>query len=312
MTTVKIRKTPRLRSLLRKLPFYEEAYLTFKRRSAGHLWQKTAKDIQSLVDQGCPIHRVEIETINRCDLDCPFCPARRSNNDRRPLRIMTDELFLKIMAELRDMDYDKALFIHCQNEPFMDHDIERRAQMAKQMVPKAWLVTYTDGNMMTPARYHKIMKWLDFLLIDNYNDSQKINPPIMKVLKEMTPEESKKTVVVMRYYNEILDWIGDGNNRKKWQTLDLGCTNPFCEIYIQPDGRVPMCCKDVFGSRIMGDVSKSTIQEVWHGEEFQTVRKALLDCNRYGFPICEKCDFIRKDPDEPMMLPTFKVKEEVI
>ena len=46
---------------------------------------------------------VEIETINRCNGVCAFCPVN-INNDSRVFSIMQEELFEKIIDELAEMD----------------------------------------------------------------------------------------------------------------------------------------------------------------------------------------------------------------
>lgn len=311
MVTVNIRKTGFLRRMLHNKPGYEILQLYYKRQQASDCKFNINNWMGSLTAQNYPLHRVEIETVNRCDIDCPCCPARRSNNAKRPYAYMADDLYLKIMSELQEMNFAKALFLHCQNEAFMDKQIVGRAKIARELVPKSWIILYTNGNPVTPEKYHGIMQHLDFLFIDSYADGKTINAPIQKIIGEMTQEESDKTVIYTRIYDEKLDWIGDGNNRNKWQTLDLGCTNPFCEIYIQPTGMVPLCCKDVFCEMPMGDLNRNTISEVWNNENFNTARKVLLGYSRKGYPLCKKCDFIRKDPDEPMWLKTYGVEKIV-
>jgi len=42
---------------------------------------------------------VSIETVNRCNSTCSFCPANRTS-ESRPYQKMTEELFKKIIADL--------------------------------------------------------------------------------------------------------------------------------------------------------------------------------------------------------------------
>jgi biotin synthase-like enzyme len=47
---------------------------------------------------------IEIETINRCNNDCAFCPVNR-NDDPRPKAVMDDGLLRAIVSQLQDIDY---------------------------------------------------------------------------------------------------------------------------------------------------------------------------------------------------------------
>ena len=43
-------------------------------------------------------YSIEIETVNRCNNTCSFCPVNR-NNDTRPYQKMTDEFFYSLIVE---------------------------------------------------------------------------------------------------------------------------------------------------------------------------------------------------------------------
>ena len=66
---------------------------------------------------------ISIETINRCNSSCAFCPANK-NTDKRPFAKMEEGLFHKIIGELSDLEYDGYLNLYVNNEPFMDVRIE--------------------------------------------------------------------------------------------------------------------------------------------------------------------------------------------
>jgi len=54
--------------------------------------------------------RIEIETINRCNLTCSFCPANK-NNDPRDFSLMDEKLFFNILYQLRNLNYQGELFL---------------------------------------------------------------------------------------------------------------------------------------------------------------------------------------------------------
>jgi MoaA/NifB/PqqE/SkfB family radical SAM enzyme len=72
------------------------------------------------------------------------------------------------------------------------------------------------------------------------------------------------------------------------------CLNPWQEIYLLPDGRVYYCCETV--SKLahdnlvsMGDYHTQTIPEVWNGEVFRSLRKALLYNQLDDWSACKDC-----------------------
>ncbi len=310
MTSVQIRKESALRSLASKTPLYEPLLMAWKRRDAEEWRGKINSSMRSLYSMGCPIHRVEIETINLCDNDCPFCPAAKRHNPKKRISRMSDKTFGGIISGLNDMAYSNTVVLSCQNEPMLDASIVMRAKQARESLPKAWLLMYTNGNFAEHhlEKYHDVLQHLDFLFIDVYNDGLEITPAARKIMDAMSHEESEKTLFYVQRMNEKRDYIEGGNNRSRWQTLEIGCTNPFSELYVQPSGNVPMCCKDVYGATSMGNLSEKPIMEVWRGAPLQIVRESLLKNGRKAYGRCEKCDFIRKDVDEAKWVKDFKVR----
>lgn len=60
---------------------------------------------------------VEIETINRCNGNCSFCPVSRKS-DTRKMAKMSRNLFVNIIDQLGDIDYKGKLALFSNNEPF--------------------------------------------------------------------------------------------------------------------------------------------------------------------------------------------------
>jgi len=66
---------------------------------------------------------------------------------------------------------------------------------------------------------------------------------------------------------------------------------PFYQLVVQHDGRVTLCCMDVAGEVVLGDLKHSSISEAWNGKAFleiiQTIYSGRLT-NRNDF-ICNRC-----------------------
>lgn len=137
------------------------------------------------------------------------------------------------------------------------------------------------------------MKYLDELIIDNYNQELQLIPNCKKIKEYClkNPELIKRVTIVLRKPIEILTTRGGEapNRQEKESYEDTTCINPFTQMIIRPDGKVSLCCNDPLGRNTMGDLNINSLQEVWYGQEFQNVRKALIN-GRQHIEQCKYCD----------------------
>lgn len=234
---------------------------------------------------------IEIETINRCNNDCPFCPVNK-NVDSRQYKMMEESLFYKIIDELGEINYSGRLSLSSNNEPLLDNRIEKFAEYARKKVPNAFLYLYTNGILLDVDRTKNIVKNLNKIYIDNYDDELKLNETNQKIQIEceLDNELNSKIEIHLRKKNEILTTRGGlaPNNTKK-EPLYMSCILPFKQVVIRPDGKVSLCCADALGKYTLGDVSKESIKEIWNGKAFREIRKKL-NKGRKNIDLCHFCD----------------------
>ena len=77
------------------------------------------------------MNSIEIETINRCNNDCSFCPVSKGN-DIREYKKMSEELYHQIIDQLSDMDYRGYISLFSNNEPLLDVRIFDFLKYAKE------------------------------------------------------------------------------------------------------------------------------------------------------------------------------------
>ena len=124
--------------------------------------------------------QIEIETINRCNLTCSFCPVNKKV-DPRPFKLMEYDLFSSIIEQLKELGYSGSIALHSNNEPLLDSRIVELSKLAKESLPNARLLLYTNGTLLTIEKFKSLMKYLDLLVIDNYNDDLHLIKPVQKV-----------------------------------------------------------------------------------------------------------------------------------
>jgi len=66
------------------------------------------------------------------------------------------------------------------------------------------------------------------------------------------------------------------------------CHRLFEQIYINVKGQLLICCNDWEQTTILGDLTKQSIYEAWHGEPYMEVRRRFLKGQVKGM-LCENC-----------------------
>lgn len=250
------------------------------------------KRVEQLQGKEILFDHVEIETVNRCNGNCDFCPVSRKN-DTREYKEMPQELFEKIIDELAELNYSGKLALFSNNEPFLDEKIIERHRYARVKLPNARLHLFTNGTLLTLEKFIEIVDLLDELIIDNYQQELHLIKPcqIIAEYSKEHPELTKKVTIVLRKPHEILSSRGgDAPNRK--QLVSYGedrCILPYKQLIIRPDGKVSLCCNDPLGKNTLGDVSKDSLVDVWFNDRFKMVRKCLYE-GRKNWKHCEFCD----------------------
>lgn len=247
---------------------------------------------------------IEIETINRCNNECAFCPVNRHKDPRRPAR-MSDELLEKIARELHERQYKGLLALFSNNEPLMDKRIVDICWLFRNEVPHAYIYISTNGILLTSEIYTRLFDaGLDQMTINNYDDGLELIGPVKAMAGFMNSARDsriagyvKKTKIVMRKKNEILsNRAGCAPNkdenfdRSYTRYSSSSCTLPFIQVVIRPSGQVSLCCQDALGMVTLGNVNNQSIRGIWNSQEFNDVRNRLSKYGRKAVPLCSVCD----------------------
>jgi radical SAM protein with 4Fe4S-binding SPASM domain len=250
---------------------------------------------------------VDIETYNRCNNVCPFCPANRKD-DIREEKKMSVKLFKKICTELGEMNYKGRLTLCSNNEPFLDERIETFAKMARDTVPDCDLRIVTNGILLTLDRYKAVMEYLDLLVIDNYSDQMKMITPVRRISDYISDKEElkRKTIIFMRKLNEEVTNRGSiSPNATNKKIVSASCMNPWVAMVVRPDGKVSLCCADVYGKHTLGDTSCQTLMQIWRGDQYNDIRYKHVTDGRGSIDSCRYCDYfiVRDDLNNPTLHP---------
>ncbi|HQQ88253.1 MAG TPA: SPASM domain-containing protein [Smithellaceae bacterium] len=244
---------------------------------------------------------VEIETINRCNGTCSFCPVNR-RDDPRQLEKMSDDLLQRILLDLHAHNYAGFLGLQSNNEPLLDKNIVKRIALAREMCLHAHLYMYTNGVLLTFDMLTALFDaGLDSMVIDNYSENLQLHPHIESIAQKLKEArysslQNKIKISIMSPKAIRSNRGGQAPNKQGSEFEDylrykkMGCILPFEQLVIRPKGEISLCCQDALGRYTLGDMRKMTLDEIWYGEPFTKVRYALLEKGRQSLNLCKRCD----------------------
>ncbi|MEO5376754.1 MAG: SPASM domain-containing protein [Magnetococcus sp. DMHC-6] len=264
---------------------------------------------QKLAQGELPLPRViALETRSRCNGQCEYCIAS-IHTDPRPDVLMDDGLIDKILNELAQLRYSNRLSFYHTNEPLLDERIFAIVGQARRLLPYAYLELKTNGRKLTLEKLMMLFEQgLDMLYVNDYQTEadvlagrhgesvQKVLDGLQGVRRFRGHFDGKRfydRVIVQLRSREIVMGARAGsspNHPGIKETLHKPCLRPFEHMIIGSEGQVGLCGEDALIQVQMGRVGEDSIYSIWHNEEYQRVRLALLDGNRHCKPTCAQCD----------------------
>lgn len=274
-------------------------YLLYVRAaSAG----RVAKRIGKFLSPEGPMwfSHLELETLNRCNGACAFCPVNRQA-DTRAYKRMEEALFARIVRQLREIGYSGYLGLFSNNEPLLDTRLESFAAEARKELPDAYLNLSTNGTLLDVDRFRALIRHFDHIVVNNYRDRPEMFEHIRAVHDFCLTEEGKaltagKTLEIsLRCATDVLsNRAGKAPNRAATDKPPaIPCVLPFNQMVVRPDGGVSLCCNDALGQITLGDLNGQTLSEVWFGEPYATMRTLMAEKGRGSLPLCRVCDFVK-------------------
>jgi radical SAM protein with 4Fe4S-binding SPASM domain len=218
---------------------------------------------------------VLIETQSSCNRACLHC---KHGQGAAPVERMHGDVINEIAWQLRKLEYQGRISPFGINEPLLDPRIRGVVQQFRSACPKAFISLVTNGDRLTIALRDRLFdSGLDGLGISIYEDAvwdraqQFIHPKVA-----------------------LLDMRGAAfENRAGFlpgfePRPDLPCLRPSNMLVIRPSGDVVLCCSDMSGEVVMGNVMEQSLMEIWQCEAFERYREQLKS-DRHGLKLCEGC-----------------------
>lgn len=232
-----------------------------------------------------PPTSIAIEINSFCNRKCRFCP---NFNHTREKAFLEEELFYKIIQDLRSMKFKGALTFNMFNEPLLDKRLIKFIAYAKRKLSSIRIEINTNGDLLDLSLFYKLKKsGVDFINVTQYDG--KINENIQRILDALNSREKKN------FYAHTLDIICNRAGTVKVNSnvklpLRKFCRRPFYQLCINYEGKAVLCCNDYFGLVETGDLRKNSTSEIWRSKIFKHYRWHLFLRDRAHLKLCDKCD----------------------
>lgn len=277
------------------------------------------------------VQRVEVETHSYCNRRCNYCPNEvgdRLGENKR----MTMAHWQLILANLQEIDYAHNLVLQSYNEPLADRAIVERIREAKEALPKARILIYTNGDYLDRDYLDALSQaGLDYMHVSihtrhdgTYSDVDALNL-IAKLVRRLGypirySQMLSQQLIVARIPHPRVDievrsinYTQHGNDRagvvsivKKPPLRKAPCHFPFAHFYVGFNGNITPCCHvrgdlPAMSDYLYGNLGDfGSIFQAWAGHAGASWRRTLISPLEKQAP-CASCSAPFLDGTSPAL-----------
>jgi len=223
---------------------------------------------------------VVIETISICNRKCSFCPL---TYDATPGEVMTNEIFNKIITELKELNFKGKICLSCYGEPILDKKLIERVEKIKKEL-NSFITINTNGDFLTYKKFKELVS----AGIDVFCLSQHDKEPSeqIKLLFSNIKEDELKHIIFQTVTENSITLTNRGGSVPT-KTLHPFFCAPMLLI-IRADGAIPICCNDYYKEINFGNIKEEKLLDIWNKPFYKKVRNEIKK-GIFNFEICKKC-----------------------
>jgi radical SAM protein with 4Fe4S-binding SPASM domain len=228
--------------------------------------------------------QVEVETNSLCNRTCKICP---NNEYTRGNHYMDLSTYQNLLDQLSDMDFSGRFVPVAYNEPLLDNRLEDLMSAAREQLPKATILIYTNGSKLTENRIESLSKaGVNGLIVSQYEDNLE-KDDISDLLKSL-PKELKKLVRHRILKDEHLLSTRAGLIEVSNKIIKSSCYQASNNIIIDYKGNIILCCHDYFKTKQFGNIHEKPVLDIWNDAEFKELRSQLRK-GIFNLDMCKNC-----------------------
>lgn len=269
---------------------------------------------------------VQLETVTTCNARCPFCPQHEV---RRDPPLMPDATWRRILDQTRGLGITYRPFL--TNEPFVDRRQPEIVGYLRAHDPTARVEYNTNGALLTEELGRRLLDLgveivrfsIDGFSAESYGRSR-VGIDYGRVLSRVTrflelwdrggyrqrthtevriirlPENEPELDAFRTYWaprcsevvvTDLYRWPWTGQQPE--EAVLRPCLKVLDEMFFYADGKATLCCWDVLGRAVIGDVAREPVLAIWEGHAVRHLRALLEDGRRDLIHLCSRCDAYR-------------------
>ncbi|MBW2146632.1 MAG: SPASM domain-containing protein [Deltaproteobacteria bacterium] len=271
--------------------------------------------------------RLNVEPTNHCNLRCRLCPHSLM---KRPRGFMDLALFHRLVDECRGRDvrfwlhYLGEPLLHPHIISMVAYAVEQGIPSVG-LSTNATIMTRELSLGLIQAGLHRLECSVDALSADEYlefrgkDEFDTVVESIRCVLSLKKQLHSQRPILSVQYMTKTRaaqeiekarrfwrQWLGPGDFIMTIQDISFAgrvregslgsslartpCEWPFRYAVVLWNGDVVPCDSDFEGQCVMGNLEKSSLEQIWHNTAYKALREVHLRNDYHRSPICRRCD----------------------
>lgn len=242
------------------------------------------------------LRSIQIQTIDYCNRKCPWCPNKYLN--KTPDMLMTEEIFYKILFELKALDFKGAIHPYLMAEPLCDRRFIDLVRVIRREFPSNRILANTNGDYL--KNREDLEKLIEAGLTDiiiNFYDKK--NYHLIEETEGLPGVKTNKISELRKFYYNRAGLISEDH---PGSTKHGACPYVLHKMAINYVGDVILCCSDYFYQVVFGNVMKQGLWDIWNSERYVYYRQMHKAGLGYLRPLCSECNKIRHPVVEPSQL----------
>jgi radical SAM protein with 4Fe4S-binding SPASM domain len=271
---------------------------------------------------------LQIEPTNYCNVNCICCPTSRSArrkgymdydlfrqiiDDASRIGVKRVRLFLHGEPMLHARAVEMMRHIKSRGLAFqlttngMAFDKDGIEAILRSGVTCADQITFSIlghsrgiyESIMRGAKLDRVTESIHSLV--EMRNRLNVNGPVIETIFYSMPENEHEEEQYVKHWRGIVDHARLGGSisvsfseYRKGGRLETPrsrtCSNLWERMTVFWNGDVTLCCQDVDGDWVLGNLGEDPIEGIWNGERLQFVRNCHKEKQFGRVPICIECD----------------------
>ncbi len=271
---------------------------------------------------------LQIEPTNHCNVECVCCPASRSSrprgrmdidlffqiiDDASQMGVKNVRLFLhgeplihpQIVEMIRHikarglsvyLTTNGMLFSKNKIEDVLSADLTRSDHITFSLLGASKQV---HESIMMRGDYSKVVTNVsDFLVARRQHG---MNGPVIETVFYVMPKNEHEEEKYLKQWRGVVDHARLGGRisesfagyKMEGNAIEARthtCINLWERMTVFWNGDVTICCEDVDGDWILGNLREKSIGDIWNCEQLLTIREIHREMQFEKFPFCLSCD----------------------